>query len=162
MLVERYVFHADLGEPGGRRLLSWCRSQGADSFTFTVIGSPPDLERDAAMIEAPLEPYRIPATNVRAIPDGEPGSKWTRVSVLWELDDTTEAVLLGCFPRGLLTYAPIRGSWCEDPRLFRGDELMLGIVSHENEGVLRIHAREQPALDQSELPYRLRGEWAGY
>jgi hypothetical protein len=169
MLVERYVFHADLGEQGARRLLAWCRSQGVDSFTFTVIGSPPDLERDAAAIEASLEPYSLPTTRVRTIPDGEPGSQWTRVSVLWELNDTTEPILLACFPRGLLSHIvtdpsvarPLK-SWCEDPILFRGDELMLGIVSHESEGVLRIHAREQLALDQSEIPYRLHGEWVGY
>ena len=84
------------------------------------------------------------------------------MSVLWELNDTTEAYLLKCFPRGLVTYETTRGSWCEDPCVYRGDELMLGIVSHENEGVLRIEAREQLTLDQSEMPYRLRGRYVGY
>ena len=163
MLVERHVFHDDLGKQGGERLLAWCRSLGADSFTFTVIGSPPELERQAAMIEAPLEPFRISPTRVRAIPEGQPGSHWTHVSVLWELNDATEAYLLRCFPDGVLTYSPaVEDGWCEDPCFFRGDELMLGIISHENEGVLRIEAREQLTLDQSELPYRLAGRWVGY
>jgi len=162
VLVERYVFHEDLGEPGGERLLAWCRSLGADSFTFTVIGTPPELEQQAARIEAPLEPFRISPTRIRAIPEGQPGSHWTRVSVLWELNDTTEAHLLKCFSNGLVTYRPTTGSWCEDPCLYRGDELMLGIISHENEGVLRIEAREQLALDQSEIPYRLKGCHTGY
>jgi hypothetical protein len=39
---------------------------------------------------------------------------------------------------------------------------MLGIISHENEGILRIQASEQLALDQSDIPYRLEGEWVGY
>ena len=162
MLVERYVFHEDLGKPGGERLLTWCRSLGADSFTFTVIGTPPELEQQAAMIEAPLAPFRISPTRIRAIPEGQPGSYWTRVSALWELNDTTETYLLKCFPRGLVTYLPTEGSWCEDPCLYRGDELMLGIISHENEGVLRIEAREQLALDQSEMPYRLKRRYVGY
>ena len=162
MLVERHVFHADLGEAGSSRLLTWYRALGADSFTFTVIGTPPESERDAAAIEAPLGPFGLPASRIRAIPEGQPGSYWTRVTALWELNDSTEATLLRCFPTGLLTYLPLNGSWCEDPCLFRGEELMLGIISHENEGVLRIHASEQSVLDQSDIPYRLKGEWVGY
>jgi hypothetical protein len=147
VLVERYVFHEDLGKPGGERLLAWCRSLGADSFTFTVIGTPPALERLAAVIEAPLASFRISPAKLR-----------TQVDVLRELNDTTEAYLLKCFPHGLLTYAPARGiAWCENPCLFRADEMMLGVISHEDAGVLCIEAREQLTLDQSELPYRLEG-----
>ena len=161
-IVQRHVFHADLGMAGGEQLLRWCRDHGADAFTFTVIGTPPDLQRDAAEIEAPMEPFRLDPTRIRAIPLGQPGSSWTDLSALWELNDATEEVLLRCFPNGILTYRPRPGSWCEDPCLFRGPELMLGIVSHENEGVLRIQASEQLALDQSNLAYRLKGEWVGY
>ena len=162
MRVERHVFHQDLGKPGGERLLSWCRARGADSFTFTVIGSPPDLANQATEIEAPLQSYVLSSTRLRAIPDGEPGSYWAKVPVLWELNDETEKTLLECFPNGLLSYVPSLGSWCEDPCVFRGEELMLGVISHEHEGVLRIEASEQLALDQAELPYRLKGEWVGY
>ena len=162
MIVQRHVFHTDLGIEGAKRLLAWCRSRGADSFTFTVIGSPPELERQAAVIEAPLEPFSVAPSRIAVIPEEVPGSYWTRVSVLWELNDATEAMLLHAFPRGLLTYMPTDGSWCEDPCLFRGPELMLGVISHEGEGVLRIEASEQVPLDQIELPYRLKGEWVGY
>ena len=162
MLLERHVFHEDLGKLGGERLLDWCRAHGADAFTFTVIGSAPDLAHQAAAIETPLEPYALPSGRIRAIPEGEPGSLWTKVPVLWELTDETEAILRACFPDGLLTYVPTLGSWCEDPCLFRGEELMLGVISHEHEGVLRIEARQQLALDQADLPYRLKGEWVGY
>jgi hypothetical protein len=162
MIVERHVFHSDLGRDGGARLLRWCRDRGADAFTFTVIGTPPDLERDAAAIEAPLAPFQLAPTRIRAMPEGQPGSSWTSVSALWDLTDATEETLLQCFPEGLLTYLPTRSSWCEDPCVFRGDELMLGIISHEHEGVLRIHASEQLALDQADILYRLKGEWVGY
>jgi hypothetical protein len=84
------------------------------------------------------------------------------VSALWELNDATEAILLQSFPKGLLTYTPTDGAWCEDPCLFRGPELMLGVISHEDEGVLRIEPAEQLALDQSEIAYRVKGEWVGY
>jgi hypothetical protein len=162
MLVERYVFHSDLGESGGARLLSWCRERGADAFTFTVIGTPPQLATDAAAIEAPLEPFRLSPTTIRRLPEGQAGSSWINVTALCKLNDTTEAMLLQCFPKGLLTYFPTDRSWCEDPCVFRGDELMLGIVSHEGEGVLRIHAHEQLALDQSGIVYRLKSECVGY
>jgi hypothetical protein len=162
MIIERHLFHADLGIAGGVRLLEWCRAQGANSFTFTVIGTPPQLESDAASIEAPFEPYRLPASRVHEIPDGQPGSYWTRVTALWELNETTQAELLRNFPAGFLTYRPSDSSWCEDPCVFRDGELMLGIISHESEGVLRIRGTEQLLLDQLELPYRLKGEWVGY
>ncbi len=58
-------------------------------------------------------------------------------------------ILLEYFPHGLLTYLPSDDAWREDPCLFRRGELMLGIISHEGEGVLRIEPREQLALDQS-------------
>jgi hypothetical protein len=162
MLIERYVFHANLGKAGGMRLLEWCRQQGADAFTFTVIGTPPQLESDAAAIEAPLEPYRLPITRIHAIPDGQPGRYWTQAKALWELNETTQAELLRNFPVGFLTYVPSASSWCEDPCVFREGELMLGIISHESEGVLRIRASEQLLLDQLDVPYRLKGEWVGY
>jgi hypothetical protein len=94
--------------------------------------------------------------------DGQPGSYWTRATALWELNETTEAELLRNFSAGFLTYTPSGSSWCEDPSVFRNGELMLGIISHESEGVLRIRASEQLLLDQLELPYRLKGEWVGY
>jgi hypothetical protein len=162
MFIERHVFHADLGAAGGARLLDWCREHGADSFTFTVIGTPPQLESDAAAIEAPLETYRLPISRISAIPEGAPGSHWSQVTTLWELNDATQAILLRNFPRGLLTYLPSDRSWCEDPWVFREGELMLGVISHESEGVLRIRPSEQLALDQLEIPYRLKGEWVGY
>lgn len=161
MTVQRHVFHADLGKEGGQRLLDWCRTHGADSFTFAVIGSPPDLERQAAAITAPLEPFRIARSRIRVVPEGQPGNFWTNVPVLWELNDATEAILLRFFPHGLLTYTPTNNVWCEDPCLFRGERLMLGITSHEGEGILRIEASEELALDRSEIPNRLDGEWVG-
>jgi hypothetical protein len=39
---------------------------------------------------------------------------------------------------------------------------MLGVISHEGEGILRIQASEHLCLDQAGLPYRLKGEWVGY
>jgi hypothetical protein len=162
MVIERHVFHADLGVAGGARLLEWCRELGADSFTFTVIGTPPQFESDAAAIEAPLEPFRLPTSQIRSVPEGESGSFWSQVKSLWELNDATQAMLLRNFPRGLLTYVPSDRSWCEDPWIFREGELMLGLISHEGEGVLRIRANEQLSLDQLEIPYRLKGEWVGY
>lgn len=162
MLIERHVFHADLGSTGGARLLEWCRDQGADSFTLTVIGTPPQLESDAAAIEAPLERFRLPPDRIRSLPEGKPGGFWSQVTALWELNEKSQEILLRNFPKGLLTYIPSDRSWCEDPWIFRKGDLMLGIISHESEGVLRIRADEQLSLDQLEIPYRLKGEWVGY
>jgi hypothetical protein len=38
---------------------------------------------------------------------------------------------------------------------------MLGIVSHEGEGVPRIWPDEQRLVDEAGIPYRMKGEWVG-
>jgi hypothetical protein len=45
--------------------------------------------------------------------------------------------------------------------LYRWSEIMLGVVSHEAEGVLRILPDEQRLLDEAGIPYRLKGESVG-
>jgi hypothetical protein len=162
MLVERHVFHSDLGEAGGSRLLAWCRAQGADTFSVTTIGAEPELSASATALEQRLATFAVNPQRIRPIAEPQPGSYWTHPADVWELNDETAAILLECFPRGLLTYFPDNGAWFENPCVYRGAELMLGIISHEGEGVLRIEAREQLALDQSEMAYRLKAEWVGY
>ena len=162
MLVERHVFHDDLGAAGAERLFLWCQERGADTFTVSVIGAEPGITFAAASLEERLTPFRVDPRRVRAIPAPEPGSSWTNPSQLWVFNAETMAVLRGCFPRGLLTYFPENGAWFEDPCLYRGGELMLGVISHEGEAVLRIEARQQLELDQSGISYRLKGEWVGF
>ena len=162
MHVERHVFHSDLGKEGGGRLLAWCREHGADSFSLSVIGSPPELETAAVAIEARLGHLSLAPAQIPTKPEGQPGSYWMRATDRWSLNEHSLPLLLECFPQGLLTCYPSGDAWCEDPCLFRGAELMLGVISHEGEGVLRIEAREQLALDQSDITYRLKGKRIGY
>lgn len=162
MYIERYVLHNDLGKAGGERLLAWCRLNGSDSFTVSAIGSEPELSVAGAAFDQRLMSFAIDPRRIRAIDPPAPGSYWTHPTQLWELNDASAAILLECFPRGLLTYYPENAVWFEDPCLYRGAELMLGAISHEAEAVLRLESSEQLTLDQSKIPYRLKGEWIAY
>jgi hypothetical protein len=62
------------------------------------------------------------------------------------------------FARGPFRYEP-SGAWYEDPVLFRKGEMMLGIVTHESEGVLLVNAAERAELDSLGFTYRTKGEW---
>ena len=53
------------------------------------------------------------------------------------------------------------GARLEDPVLYCGLEIVLGIVSREGEGVPRIQLHEWQLLDETGIPYRMKIEWVG-
>ena len=46
--------------------------------------------------------------------------------------------------------------------LYRGGELLLGVISHEHEGVLRVRPEERALLDAAGLPYRVQPQYIEY
>jgi hypothetical protein len=83
-----------------------------------------------------------------------------RPVALWRINNETIGTLHQCFPNGLLgnpTYA--EEGWFEDPVLYRDEELMLGTVSHEGEGVLSIGAAEYPLVTALGILTRDSAQW---
>jgi hypothetical protein len=95
-------------------------------------------------------------------PKGQPGARWTSPQQLWGLNAASAEILWSEPKGGLLTYYSNGEAWLENPALYRGPDLMPGIVSHESEGVLRVRPEEQALLDEANIPYRRIGEWIEY
>lgn len=161
-LLTLHVFAADFPEIQPRALLEWCLAHGADTFTVHIIGSPPGLEEYGAALDTSLASFAVPTSNIPAIPNDQPGAYWTRPPRLWRLTPHSAEVLWEAMKGNLLSYSREGDAWLEDPALYRGPDLLLGSISHEAEGVLRICPAEQLSLHEAGIPYRLKGEWAGY
>ncbi len=85
---------------------------------------------------------------------------------LWRLTSKSLAVLEEFFPNGVFSYEASAEGWLEDLMLYRHidrhSELVLGVVSHEGEGMLRVTNQEQRQLERDGFPFRLRGTYVGY
>ena len=45
---------------------------------------------------------------------------------------------------------------------YRHGELILGVVLHEGEGILRVTSEERQLLERDGFPFRISGEYVGY
>jgi hypothetical protein len=66
---------------------------------------------------------------------------------LWQLTDHSVAALRTFLPGGLFTNVVDPAGWLEDPIVYRNGEPMLGVVTHEQEGLLRATAEELRELE---------------
>jgi hypothetical protein len=161
-LLTLHVFATDLSATKSRALLDWCLARGADTFTVSVVGTQPAFEQYGNLLDQRLTRYAVPATRIPAVPEGQSGARWASPQQLWGLTSASAEILWSELGGGLLTYYSNKEAWLEDPALYRGQELMLGVVSHECEGVLRIRPEEQLLLDEADIPYRRAGERVEY
>lgn len=83
-------------------------------------------------------------------------------SPLWGLNSASLAALRDFLTGDIFTCEIGAGGWLEDLTLYRRGELMLGIVSHESEGILRVTHEERQLLEQSGFPFRASGAYVGY
>jgi hypothetical protein len=127
-----------------------------------VAGSPPARELYQDLLDERLARYAVPPTEIPVLPKGQPGAFWTRPERLWILNSDSADILWRELDGLLLGYSPSSDAWLENPAMYRGPELMLGIVSHESEAVLRIWPDEQRLLQEADIPYRLMGKYVDY
>jgi hypothetical protein len=134
-----------LGVMESWRLARWCIDQGANELSVRVLCAESEGTR-ADEFEDAFEDRLLP-TDVRRVaftPDDEPA----RVVRLWRADGDGLATLRSFLPDGLFTHRPNPIGWLEDPMLFRNGQLMLGVVTHQREGVLRVDADEHRELER--------------
>jgi hypothetical protein len=151
-----HIFREDFSLEEGWRLIRWCLERGANEFN--VYGLLCDGSSDAPLkaFDRLVESHRMPPA-LRHDLSGEAKSV-----ELWTLNETTLEALQVAFPRGLFDYDPRPGAWFEDLMLYRGTELMLGIVTHEGEGVLRLAPRELPDFQAAGFASRAEGRWVDF
>jgi hypothetical protein len=65
------------------------------------------------------------------------------------------------FPDGLFTYmtSAHEEGWLENPTIYRDGEILLGVVSHEQEGYLQLTALEPVQIAAMGIPTRVTGTW---
>jgi hypothetical protein len=134
-----------LGVKESWRLARWWVEEGADEFTARVLCAD-DQGTRADQFEDTFA-GRFIATDLRhlvAAPDEEP-ERHVRV---WRLDEEALQALRAFLPDGLFTHRVDPHGWLEDLMLFRDGELVLGVVTHQREGLVRVTADELRELER--------------
>jgi hypothetical protein len=160
-LVTRYFSFEDVAPEMGWKLLDWCRSNGAEEFTITALTSPTESERMRAFF-AELTPYSRPEGARRRL-SASIGGTFTPVVEQWQLNEQTVSSLRLAMPAGYTTRTvPDLELWLEDLTVYRDGEFMMGVLSHESGGVLRIAELELRSLRNLGFPDRNEVPWIGF
>lgn len=142
-------------------LLRWLVARGADEFSVTVMALEDMHAPFADAFEDELEEFEK-ADAVRMLPSSSLGEEPKRSVRLWALDEESLPIVLSYLEDGLFELAPGPDGWLEDFAIFRKGELVLGIVSHEREGVLRLTAREHEEVAKLGVRATRDAEWISY
>jgi hypothetical protein len=159
-LVTRYVFDEDYTPEKTWGLLAWCIAHGADEFSLTLMsiaGEPAPacdaFERALADAARGIQARRV---------QGGRQPKLAELPV-WSLTPRTAAVLRSVFADTLLHYElDMTGGWFEDPIFWRKGEIMLAVVSHEQEGALILTEAEHAEAQATGYPSRPVGTWISH
>jgi hypothetical protein len=91
------------------------------------------------------------------------GGTFTPVVPQWELNEQTVTALRHAMPAGYTTRSvPDLELWLEDLTVYRDGEFMMGVLSHESAGVLRITEGELQSLRNLGFPDRDEVPWIGF
>lgn len=142
-------------------LLRWLLAAGADELTVTVMALQGEPAAVADAFEDALEPFALPLARRRVMVDAD-GAGSTREVRRWRLSAASLEALLPFVSRGLFHCAPGPAGWLEDLAFYRDGELMLGVLSHQQEGTLRLSAAEHDAVARLGVRSTASGEWVGY
>jgi hypothetical protein len=145
MTQSWYFTPALLGVKESWRLARWCVEHGADEFTVRVLCAEGQGTR-ADQFEDTFHD-RVLATDLRRVvttPQDEP----VRHVRLWRLDEDALQALRAFLADGLFTHRVDPHGWLEDLMLFRDGQLMLGVVTHQREGVVRVTPEELRELER--------------
>jgi hypothetical protein len=134
-----------LGVKESWRLARWCVEHGADEFTVRVLCAEGEGTR-ADQFEDTFD-ERFIATEPRRVPTA-PDEDPVQPVRLWRADEDALQSLRSFLPDGLFTHRVDPHGWLEDLALFRDDQLMLGVVTHQREGMVRVTADELRELER--------------
>lgn len=135
-----------LGAAESWRLIHWCIENGADELSLRVLCADGQGSR-ADEFEDAFE-HRQLASDLRRVPFA-PDDQPAGLVRLWRLDEDAVPLLRRFIPGGLFAHHVDPHGWLEDPMLFRESQLMLGIVTHQQEGVLRVTPDELRELERA-------------
>ena len=144
-----------------RRLMRWLVAAGAGEFTLTVMGIHGEIAAHADAFEDAIEPFVLGLDRRRVLIDAD-GQGSTREVRLFTFNDASLEALLPFIPGGLFHNLASPDGWLEDFACYRNVELMLGVVTHLQEGTMRLTAAEHAEVAQMGIVSSESGEWVGY
>jgi hypothetical protein len=157
----RYVFEHGLRGERGPRLLRYLLARGADEFTITVMALQDTPAPFVDAFEDELAPFERPGA-VRRVLALTTSAERTAPVRLWSYSDESLARLISFLDNGLFHCPAGPDGWLEDLAIYRRGELVLGLLSHEQEGVLRLTPEEHIEVAALDIPSGESAEWIGY
>ena len=161
MLEVRYVFEHGLRGERGPRLLRYLLQRGADEFSIKIMALQDTPAPFADAFEDELARYERAAARRRVISGADP-QDLARSVRLWSFNEESLERLLSFVDRSLFHWPAGPDGWLEDLTVYRHGELVLGLVSYEREGVLRLTPRELAEVAALDIPFETTAEWIGY
>jgi hypothetical protein len=152
----RYLFEHSLRGERGPRLLRYLLERGADEFSITVMALQDTQAPFADRFEDELAPYEC-GVGMRRVIASDPSSDTTREVRLWAYNEVSLDRLLSFVDSSVLHWPPGPDGWLEDLAVYRDGELLLGLVSHEREGVLRLTLEEHAEVAALGIPSNTSG-----
>jgi hypothetical protein len=157
-LTTLYLLADDCTPLKSWQLTLWCKAHGADEWTVHVMTTGGASVDFSSHFDEAMTPFRLsnaPRRHLTTYRDGQ-------FVKLWSLTSASLAAVQVFLSEGIFTYQSDKDDWLEDLTLYRQGELMLGIVSHEGEGILRVTGEERQVLEQNGFPFRTSGVYVGY
>jgi hypothetical protein len=161
MLEVRYVFEHSLRGERGPQLLRYLLDRGADEFSITVMALQDTPAPFADAFEDELGPYERPTRRRRVVVDADQFDRARSVR-LWTFSEESLARLLSFLDKSVFHWPAGPDGWLEDLTIYRRGELVLGLVSHEQEGVLRLTADELTEVAALDIPFEATAELIAY
>jgi len=157
----RYVSEHSLRGTRGPRLLTYLFQRGADEFTISVLALADTPAPFADAFEDELARFEKPMSIRRVLTSPAPDDL-VRLVRLWSFNLDSIERLLSFFDEGLFHSPAGPDGWLEDLAVYRAGELVLGLVTHEREGVLRLTAEEFGDVAALDVPFEHSAESISY
>lgn len=153
MLEVRYLTEGDLHGERGPRLLRYLLDHGADELSIVVMALQDTQAPFADAFEDELGPYERSVARRRVVSSADRHDAMRPVR-LWALNEESLERLLSFVDAGIFHWPAGPDGWLEDLTIYRRGELVLGLVSHEREGVLRLAREELAEVAALGIPFQ--------
>ncbi len=151
-MIKRYLIPSDYTAARSWQLVEWCMNLGANEFTIDFLSSNQNRAGDRwEQFDEIARPYALGEAK-RERMSGRTADDLSRPTERWALNETSISALKDQLAEGFFQYDPSQDGSFEDPILYRDDELMLGVLSHEAFAVLRLTESEAHDLEAAGFP----------
>jgi hypothetical protein len=158
-LASLFILGDEVSTEDSSRLLAWCHEAGADEFSLSIVGVEDAGRARVLAIEHELAAFERDPAPREGLMDME-GEEWIRPVPLWSFTPASIRQLQKVLPDGVFSYGIwTEPAWCENLCLYRKSVLVLGIMTHEHLGIVRVTQSEREALEglgirfHTEMPF---------